>query len=252
MFETKFHFPTVTSTNIVVKELLQQDEYDTIVVSASEQTQGRGRGNNPWFSPRSHNLYISFGIKHREATNMDLYLKYQAAGSLAVVSVVEELFPQLETRLKYPNDVFVSSEDVLGKIAGVLVENEFSGSTCTSSVVGIGVNINQNDWPEELETKATSLRLAIGKEVGYQDILKFQVLLIERFTEYLQEPWREVFHVWKSQLKLTSRQVMYKGKQHTVQMLHSDGSVTLIPTTSSDEESNSIRITPSESLTYVP
>ncbi len=251
MFDTKFHYPTVTSTNDVAKELLSSGQYTNLVVSANEQTKGRGRSGNVWDSPVSVNLYMSFGLRHLSEQKLDHLLTYQAAGCLSVYGAVKELFPSLDVKIKYPNDVYLSSKATEGKIAGVLVENEFSGSQCISSIIGIGLNINQGSFPADIQNKATSLKIALERELVYEEILKLQVLITERFSDYAQKKWVEMYPLWKNILKLRGKTVQHDGKDYVVEDVLNTGQVVLTHQ-HPNENSATITISPNQSLTYVP
>lgn len=151
-----FHFPSVTSTNDYAKELLST--YDHVMVSAEHQSAGRGRNGNAWYGEQHKNIYCSFGIRHITLPHSEDIPLYMARGATAVLDTLRAIAPNLVLRLKYPNDIHVMSSDGWRKISGILVEHEFVGSTCVSSVIGIGINIEQTVFPDTITQPCTSLR----------------------------------------------------------------------------------------------
>lgn len=149
------HLPSVTSTNDYAKELLASHPY--VMVSAEHQTAGRGRNGKVWVGDQHKNIYCSFGVRHAQPLSGAMIHLWMALGAIAVLDTIRTVAPDVESRLKYPNDVQIREGSTWGKIAGVLVEHEFLGSTCTSSVVGIGMNVEQTTFPETIGQPCTSL-----------------------------------------------------------------------------------------------
>jgi BirA family biotin operon repressor/biotin-[acetyl-CoA-carboxylase] ligase len=95
----------------------------------------------------------------------------QLSGLAVAETVAYFLKTQLAAtvRLKWPNDVYVGDQ----KIAGILVQNGLRGKTVSWSVIGIGLNVNETDFPEELSEKATSLALLMGLTFATDEVLEF-------------------------------------------------------------------------------
>ncbi len=128
------------------------------VVSALEQTRGRGQGNHTWLSPRGENLLISvivkFGDGEMPAKNV---VKISEAASRALVEFLCGY--GIEAWIKPPNDIYVGDR----KICGMLIENSISGSCLSYSIIGIGLNINQRNFDVSLPNP-TSMVLESTKE----------------------------------------------------------------------------------------
>lgn len=176
-------FDTLPSTSQKLKELLQKGARPWTIVLAKEQTAGHGKGKRKWYSPRG-GLYFSIVLPESNIEDLQV-LTILAA--FAVAKVIKEKF-KLEPFIKLPNDVFVNGK----KIAGILTENvvavsagpDLSGAKriekkVKSSVMGIGMNTNIDNFPEDLKDKATSLKIELKREVDSEDILKKVVEMLK-------------------------------------------------------------------------
>ncbi len=150
------------------------------VFLADAQTDGRGQGTNTWHATSEANILLSLIVYPDHLAVDRLFVLTQLSG-LAVAETVAHFLPAHQAanvRLKWPNDVYVGNQ----KIAGILVQNGLRGSKISWSVLGIGLNVNENDFPEELRASATSLRLLGGAEVNRAPVLEF--LLARLATNY--------------------------------------------------------------------
>lgn len=147
-----FEFQTLESTNDYIKQNLKELKNGDIVVSKT-QTKGRGRRGNTWASEEG-NLYFSFLIDDYANTYNNIFDVLMKVS----VSLVETLESHgIEAKIKYPNDIIVKNK----KIAGILVET-IGNERPNHLIVGIGLNVNQNDF-SKININATSL-LNVNKE----------------------------------------------------------------------------------------
>jgi len=147
LFVGQNHIPlsSVDSTNTYAKELLANSKPpEGTVVSAAAQLKGRGQAGNTWAAESGKNLTLSYLLypNFLEA-NLQFYLNM--AISLAVKDCCEEQTGG-EFSIKWPNDIYYEDK----KVAGILIENTISGSSIASSVVGIGINVNQEEFDKNL------------------------------------------------------------------------------------------------------
>jgi BirA family transcriptional regulator, biotin operon repressor / biotin---[acetyl-CoA-carboxylase] ligase len=142
------HFSRTDSTNSRARELAAAGAPHGTVVTASEQSAGRGRQGRSWVSPANKALLYSAIVRPLEARHMMLPL----AVPLAVCEAAEELNPDLACKVKWPNDVLSEGR----KLAGVLIEARPQDSW---AVIGIGLNISisKEEFPPELQATATSI-----------------------------------------------------------------------------------------------
>ena len=130
------------------------------VFVARSQTAGRGQGANTWHASPGRNISLSVVAYPGHLPLGRLFALNQVV-ALAVARTLRALLPpELRTGVlvKYPNDVYVNDR----KIAGILIQNGLRGSRLAWSVIGIGLNVNENDFPETLRATATSLRQLTG------------------------------------------------------------------------------------------
>jgi BirA family biotin operon repressor/biotin-[acetyl-CoA-carboxylase] ligase len=142
------HFLRTDSTNSRARELAAAGAPHGTVVTASEQTAGRGRQGRTWTAPPDKALLYSAIVRPLEEHHKMLPL----AVPLAVCEAAEDLNPQLTCKVKWPNDIHVEGR----KLAGVLIEARPQDSW---AVIGIGLNISirQEEFPPELQQTATSI-----------------------------------------------------------------------------------------------
>ena len=194
----EFHLHRVTSTNDYARALLEM--HQAVLVTAQHQTAGRGRNGKSWVGDHGANIYASFGMKHDQILTSEELATFMATGALSVYDTLCEVAPDQQVRLKYPNDVLVLTDQGWSKISGVLVEHEFHGSRCVSTVVGIGVNVEQDEFPDTIAQRCTSLR-RLGVSVSIEYLLAG---IRDRFVQYAMAPWQEVQERWVQALNLDS------------------------------------------------
>jgi BirA family biotin operon repressor/biotin-[acetyl-CoA-carboxylase] ligase len=152
------HFYKIGSTNTAAMTAAAEGAPEGSVFLSEEQTAGRGRGAHSWESARSAGIYCS--VLLRPALPPSEVLVLALAAGLAVRSAIEQIDARVHPDLKWPNDVLIAGK----KVCGILTEMNAEATRVRHIVVGIGINVNQANFPKELEAEATSLRLATGSE----------------------------------------------------------------------------------------
>jgi BirA family biotin operon repressor/biotin-[acetyl-CoA-carboxylase] ligase len=153
------------STNLYLKNLMFNTQApDYTIVVAKNQTSGRGQMGTTWVSEEGKNLTFSV-LKKFDNFNVTLQFDLNSCVSLAIYRTLNELkIPDL--KIKWPNDILSGNN----KICGVLIENILSGTKIQSSIIGIGLNVNQisfNNLPN-----VSSLKLITGIHYNLDEILK--------------------------------------------------------------------------------
>ncbi len=126
------------------------------VIRADFQTDGRGQRGNSWHSTNAQNLMFSYVFYPEK-----LEVQHQFMLSQAVATAVAQYIKQKgvdNVSIKWPNDIYIGMK----KICGMLIENTVSGHYIKYSIIGVGVNINQDTFPDNLPNP-TSLNLTTGK-----------------------------------------------------------------------------------------
>ena len=169
-------FNSLDSTNNVALSHLPDIPSGT-VIAAREQTAGRGQRGNTWFTEPGKNLTFSIVLKPSGLAAGEAHLLNYLA-SVAVAEFLEGY--GVSCSIKWPNDIYVGRK----KICGILVENSLSGGRVAASVIGIGININQTEFPQI--ANATSLSLATGRKYALEDCLKAFMTVFESLQPKLE------------------------------------------------------------------
>src|ERR1700682_1799410 len=152
------HYYKIGSTNVEAMQSAGAGAPEGSVFVAEEQTAGRGRGANQWESAPSAGIYCSVIL--RPALPPSEALVLSLAAGLAVYSAVEQIDSRVLPDLKWPNDLLLDGR----KFCGILTEMNAEATRVRHIVVGIGINVNQVNFPLELREIATSLRIETGTE----------------------------------------------------------------------------------------
>jgi len=156
--KTIHHFYKIGSTNTEAMEAASQGAPEGSVFLAEQQTAGRGRGAHDWHSAQSVGIYCSV-ILRPLLPPADVLVLSLAAG-LAVQAAVREVDERVTADLKWPNDLLIDGK----KFCGILTEMNAEVTRVRYIVVGIGINVNQQSFPPDLNATATSLRIVTGTE----------------------------------------------------------------------------------------
>ena len=175
------HYYRVGSTNTVAMDAAAAGAPEGSVFLAEQQTAGRGRANNHWHSAESTGIYCSVIL--RPALPPSDVLVLSLAAGLAVQSAIQEVDSHALPDLKWPNDVLIMGK----KFCGILTEMSAEATRVRHIVVGIGVNVNQNSFPAELEQTATSLSLTTGAEWSRVEVCAALLKLLDREYHKLLE-----------------------------------------------------------------
>jgi BirA family biotin operon repressor/biotin-[acetyl-CoA-carboxylase] ligase len=175
-------YQRVRSTNAVALQIAQQAAPEGTLVIAEEQTAGRGRQGRIWHSPPGVGLWASLVLRPHMSPNRIFQLAI--CGALAVAETVSET-THLPVRVKWPNDVLVEGK----KLSGVLTETQAELDSVRFVVLGLGINVNQRseDFPEHLRSRATSIRVELGRSISRIDLLRSILLKFEEMYGLFQE-----------------------------------------------------------------
>jgi BirA family biotin operon repressor/biotin-[acetyl-CoA-carboxylase] ligase len=156
----KIYYQEIDSTN---KEIERLNSSEGTVLIAETQTLGKGQSGRSWLSEKG-GLYFSILVKPKE----NIHLIPLISG-LSVVNAINKLFSfeKSNISIKWPNDVFWDNR----KVSGTLVESKFKGNKIESCIVGVGINVNQNKFPEFEDNIPTSLKIISGKETNKELVL---------------------------------------------------------------------------------
>jgi BirA family transcriptional regulator, biotin operon repressor / biotin---[acetyl-CoA-carboxylase] ligase len=157
-------FSTIDSTNVLAMREAEKGAVEGTVYLADEQTSGRGRGAHEWHSPTGTGIYASIVLRPRVAPADVLW--FSLAAGLAVREAVRTV-TSLEADLRWPNDLLFGKR----KFCGILTELNAEVTRVRHMVIGIGINVHQERFPDDLGSLATSLRIETGREWSRQALL---------------------------------------------------------------------------------
>ena len=171
------HFARETdSTNLWIKRLAKEGASEGTLALAEFQSAGRGRLGRSWEVPEGTSVMMSILLRPKfepqYAPTLTLVM------GMAVAKAVKSL--GFDVSIKWPNDVVVSHK----KICGILTEMGVRDGKIDYAVIGVGINVNIKEFPEEMVDKATSLYLESGKEFDRSQI---PGLVMEAFEEYYEK-----------------------------------------------------------------
>lgn len=219
------YFDSIGSTNDEALAWAADNARDLSIVVADEQTQGRGRLNRKWFTPKGSAL--AFSLIARPSALQRPHLSRTVG--LAALSIAESFIQNgLHPQIKWPNDILLNGK----KTAGILVESVWSGEDVDSVVIGMGINIYKSSLPpaEFLQFPAACLEDALGSEIKREDILFGILNAFIHWRERLGAD--ELIHAWEEMLAFRGEQVQVQGGGEAaltgrVDGLESDGSLRL-------------------------
>jgi len=165
---------TVDSTQSVAFALAERGAADRTVVVADEQSAGRGRRGRSWRAPAGTSLLASILVRSRLPRTLLATLSPTAA--VATAEALRRVAP-VTAKVKWPNDVLIGGK----KIAGILLESRIGVGDAPVTILGIGVNLAQPEFPPELAGVATSIALETGRSVDRETML---AVLLEEFDAW--------------------------------------------------------------------
>lgn len=181
-------YDQVDSTSAVI-EREYENMADRTVIAAESQTAGRGQGDHKWHSGKGENLTFSILVKYSDGRTIAPAQQQiiTPAASLAVTDFLADF--GIEAGIKKPNDIYVDGK----KICGMLIENRIGSGRMQTSTLGIGININQTEFPKDLPNPV-SVALLCG---GVYDINKCLREFLKHFSIRFDAIWTEPEALWK-------------------------------------------------------
>lgn len=168
-----FHYQKLSSTNAEAKRLLKDGKIrENSFVLSDYQTDGKGRSGNTWESEAGKNLLMSW-IAFPAFLSASLQFQLSKAVSLSIINLFKDY--SLEAEIKWPNDIVCNER----KVAGILIENTIMGSSIKHSITGIGINVNQKEFPG-YRYRADSMQNLLGRVL---DISKLAIHLADHLEE---------------------------------------------------------------------
>lgn len=143
---------------------LLEENPQVALVTADFQSDGRGQSGNSWQSRPAENLLLSMRVK-LQGLGVDRRFRLMQYVALALRQTLADF--DLSAEIKWPNDIYLGGR----KVCGFIIENKIAGGRIDESLVGIGLNVNQTEWPESLPF-AVSMRQAAGRSFEREAVLR--------------------------------------------------------------------------------
>jgi BirA family biotin operon repressor/biotin-[acetyl-CoA-carboxylase] ligase len=189
------YLPECHSTNSEVRQIVQNNTlYEGLVLHTDHQTEGRGQRGNVWIDQSGKHLLFSVYLKPSFLEIKNQYLLY-IISALCVYDGIQEYLKKPELlKVKWPNDVYIDRK----KVCGILIENMIRHRTIDDSIIGIGLNVNQNS---ELMPGATSLCLESGGSLDRFTLMESIITHLEKWYLMLRaKRIKEIVSTFESHL----------------------------------------------------
>ena len=219
-----FHYQEIDSTNDEALRLADRHAAPFFVTAAS-QTSGRGRMGRSWHSPEG-NIYFTATFEAKvPLAQLSLFTLFSALKLCEAIAT----YTGAKSWLKWPNDIWIGPK----KCAGFLAESPISPSLGRLLLLGIGLNVNTVDFPEELKKTATSLKLETGKQWPLMEIQKLMCRqILDAYGAFSSRRYEaELMALWSKYDRLTGREIKFEenGVTHSGKVLglDADGSLNI-------------------------
>lgn len=202
---------TLDSTNLEAKRIALETEERRILIIADEQQTGRGRLGRNWHSSKGDGLWMSLLI--RPDIEPETSFRLTLIGAVAVSEAIEKA-TNLKAGIKWPNDLIVNDR----KICGILSEMSAEWQKVNYVVLGIGVNVNQPSFPEDIAHKASSLSIESHGHVNKLDLLYAFIEAYIYYEEALfnEERLTELLKVYREKSVTIGKTVKVIGKTERI------------------------------------
>jgi BirA family transcriptional regulator, biotin operon repressor / biotin---[acetyl-CoA-carboxylase] ligase len=203
------HLTSVDSTNKYAAGILRKENAtEGTVILADVQTRGKGQGNNTWLSDKGLNLLFTVILKPDFLPAFkQIYL------SMCIATGINDFITDLGIRsqVKWPNDILIKGK----KVAGILIENTILSQNLNTSVVGIGLNVNQVSFPADIPNPA-SLAGETGKSYDVGQLLeKLLPFLEKRLNQLYAEEFVAIKSQYLNSLWLLNTRALFTDQEGT-------------------------------------
>ena len=210
------HYSRAASTNDIAYKIALEGGEEGEVVVAEEQTQGKGRGGRWWFSPPG-GLWFSLILRPQKILSSQVPA-LNLLGALGIAITCGKLFPTLSSQIRWPNDTVIGDR----KVGGVLCRAKCKKNKAIFVVMGIGVNLNIEEFPPSLCHTATSLSKESGHTVKRQAFLGTLLQEMEELYIVSQQDFSSILEKARLLSSLLGKQVRVQMRQGEIKGLAQD------------------------------
>lgn len=188
------HLNETHSTNLYLRQLMEKEHVESgTIVTSDFQSAGRGQQGNVWYSSKGENLLFSFLVYPEDILAANQFIISRMV-SLAVKRTLATYTENIY--IKWPNDIYWKNK----KIAGILIENTVEGKNIVFSIIGIGLNLNEDEFPQDLPNPI-SLRQITGINFDKEVIMRsIRRIYFQLNRELLKDGPQRIEHEYMSNL----------------------------------------------------
>jgi len=198
------YFEETDSTNRQARMLAKDGAKHGTLVIADTQSAGRGRRGRGWISPAGEGVFMSLIVRPNEQPSQ--VAKMSLTLALAVGRAIEQV-TGLDARIKWPNDIVIDGR----KVCGLLLEMDATAEKVESIVAGVGINVHQTQFDEEIAHTASSLDLLAGKRVSRSAIVRAFLAEFERAMALADEAMMDAYRARSATIGQTVQVIGLNG-----------------------------------------
>ncbi len=222
-----YRFGKIDSTNSYLLRLGEKGFPEGTVAVADEQTSGRGRFGRKWQAEPLSSLLFSILLRPTFLNRDEVFiLTFSAA--VAVADAVESV-AGVKSELKWPNDILFRGR----KLCGILLESNFEGDKLNHVVLGVGLNVNQTLFPDEISASAVSLSMIAGRSFDREEVLSSILFSFNDIYESLKaKDFYSIMKRWRDRSSMFGKRIKFNvaGKEFegTLDEVGDDGAVSIL------------------------
>ncbi|MFC5559671.1 biotin--[acetyl-CoA-carboxylase] ligase [Ureibacillus thermophilus] len=208
------YFEEIDSTQTYAQKLARQGAEDGTVIIAEEQTGGKGRMQRIWHSAKGKGIWMTVIIRPNILPHQAPQLTLVAA--VSVVMAMKSLYQNFTPEIKWPNDILINGK----KCAGILTEMLAEMDRVDGLLIGIGINTNHelDDFPEDIQSIATSIAIEEKKKVDRAELVAEILKNLEHFTdEYVENGFTSIKTLWEEHSGTIGKRIKASTIRETIE-----------------------------------
>ncbi|WP_214849393.1 biotin--[acetyl-CoA-carboxylase] ligase [Exiguobacterium sp. s193] len=204
-----FHVEETETTQRIAHDLAQQQVAEGMLVVCDYQTSGRGQLGRIWHETKGNGIAMSLIV--RPDVPLDQAGQLTLLSGLALATALRDL--DVPVTIKWPNDLLIAGR----KVAGILTEMQTEGSRISSVIIGIGINVQHEEFRDVIADRATSLKLATGRTFQRAEIVATFLNQFEQmYTRWVEEGFGSFVQAWEQLADKLNQSITVRSRQQIV------------------------------------
>jgi len=204
-----YYFEKVDSTNNIARDFIKKEPHDGTIIVSDIQTQGRGRKDRQWISPKG-GLWFSIILYPNIQPEKGMLLTM--AISISIVEALK-IVAGLDSEIKWPNDLLLNKR----KVCGVLTEFDAETDKINYAIVGVGINVN-NEIDESLKNTATSLKKEKREIISKVELMRYIITYFDKYYRWVRDNKHDkIRDKWLSYSNIIGKKVIVKQNKNTIE-----------------------------------